>query len=247
MPTILITGANRGLGLEWVRQLEPEGWRILATFRDPARSTELLEIADRTKGQVSAHRLDVNDFENIDALANELSAIPIDALINNAGVLPARTWFGETDYDEWMRSMRNNLFSYMKMCEAFVDHVGRSDQKLMMCMTSGLSSMSVSGSRGGSGQRHGDGKHIYRTTKVAVNMLVVSLADYLADRAITVVSVTPGWASTEMGLADLDPGYKAEDLVDPVDSVRGMRALMERLTLDDSGGLFRWDGSTLPW
>ena len=219
----------------------------MGTYRDPARSAELLEIAQRSNGRISAHRLDVNDFDQIDALANELAETPIDVLVNNAGVLPARKWFGETDYDEWMRSMRNNLFSYMKMCEAFVDHVAQSERKLMMCMTSGLSSMSASGSRGGPGQRHGDGKHIYRTTKVAVNMLVVTLADYLAERGITVVSVTPGWARTEMGLADLDPGYSADDLVDPVDSVRGMRDLVTKLTHDDSGCLFRWDGSTLPW
>ena len=168
-------------------------------------------------------------------------------LVNNAGVLPARSGFGETNYEEWARSMRNNLFSYMKICEAFVEHVALSERKLIMCMTSGLSSMSVSGSRGGDGQRHGDGKHIYRTTKVAVNMLVVSLADYLSDRGITVVSVTPGWARTEMGISDLDPGYSAEDLVDPVDSVRGMRSLAETLTVDESGHLYRWDGSTLPW
>ena len=203
-------------------------------------------MAKRSNGRITAHRLDVNEFDEVDALAAELAETPIDVLVNNAGVLPARAWFGETDYDEWARSMRNNLFSYMKVCESFVEHVARSDRKLIMCMTSGLSSMSISGSRGGAGQHHGDGKHIYRTTKVAVNMLVVTLADYLSDRGITVVSVTPGWARTEMGLSDLDPGYSADDLVDPVDSVSGMRALAERLTVEDSGRLFRWDGTTLP-
>ena len=143
--------------------------------------------------------------------------------------------------------MRNNLFSYMKMGEAFVEHVARSDRKLIMFMTIGLSSMSVSGSRSSKGQNHADGKHIYRTTKVAVNMLAVTMADYLAERGITVVSVTPGWARTEMGISDLDPGYTADDLVDPVESVRGMRGLAETLTLQDSGSLLRWDGTTLPW
>ena len=204
-------------------------------------------MAKRSNGRITAHRLDVNEFDEVDALAAELAETPIDVLVNNAGVLPARAWFGETDYDEWARSMRNNLFSYMKVCESFVEHVARSDRKLIMCMTNGLSSMSISGSRGGAGQHHGDGKHIYRTTKVAVNMLVVTLADYLSDRGVTVVSVTPGWARTEMGLADLDPGYSADDLVNPVDSVSGMRALAERLTVEDSGRLFRWDGTTLPW
>ena len=204
-------------------------------------------MAKRSNGRITAHRLDVNEFDEVDALAAELAETPIDVLVNNAGVLPARAWFGETDYDEWARSMRNNLFSYMKVCESFVEHVARSDRKLIMCMTNGLSSMSISGNRGGAGQHHGDGKHIYRTTKVAVNMLVVTLADYLSDRGVTVVSVTPGWARTEMGLADLDPGYSADDLVNPVDSVSGMRALAERLTVEDSGRLFRWDGTTLPW
>lgn len=246
METMLITGANRGLGLEWVRQLDAAGWRVHATYRDPAKAEDLMAIAKKSHGRIVPHRLDVTDFAAIDRLSAQLKDEPIDVLNNNAGILPARKKFGQTDYDEWARIMQNNLFSYMKMAEAFVEQVGRSQRRMILCMTSGLSSLSAAGSRGTT-SKFGDGKHVYRTTKCAVNMLAINLAGYLAERRIIALSVTPGWANTEMGRADLDAGYTPDDLVDPVKSVEGMRKIIATATFEDSGRLMRWDGSTLPF
>lgn len=246
MNTMLITGANRGLGLEWVRQLDAAGWRVHATYREEARAAELLAIAKKSNQRIVPHKLDVTNFAAIDTLALSLKGESIDVLNNNAGILPARKPFGQTDYGEWARLMNNNLFAYLKMAEAFVDQVGRSQRKIILCMTSGLSSLSAAGTRS-TGSKYGDGKHMYRTTKAAVNMLAISLAGYLRERGIIVLSVTPGWANTEMGRADLDPGYTPDDLVDPVKSIHGMRKIIDTVTLADSGRLMRWDGSTLPF
>tara|TARA_B100000686_G_scaffold332025_2_gene396274 strand:- start:214 stop:948 length:735 start_codon:yes stop_codon:yes gene_type:complete len=243
MDSILITGANRGLGLEWVRQLNDAGWRVLTTARNPDKADELNQLAENSDGRITVHRLDVTDHAAIEAFADEHKDEAIDVLNNNAGVLPERSSWGQTDYDGWLQTVQTNLFSTCKMCEAFTPHVARSSRKIILTMSSTLSSVSTPG---GGPLVWGDEKHVYRTTKAGINVLAKSMAGYLKDRGIIVVSVNPGWANTEMGRADLDPGDTEDILLDPVESVREMRALIDRLTLEDSGNLYRWDGQELP-
>ena len=243
MDSMLITGANRGLGLEWVRQLDEAGWRIRATARRPERADELNRLAGDSGGRITVHKLDVTDHAAIEAFAGELEGEAIDVLNNNAGVLPERSAWGRTDYEGWMSTIRTNLFSTCKMCEAFTPHVARSRRKIVLTMSSTLASVSTPG---GGPLVWGDEKHVYRTTKAAINVLAKSMAGYLKDQGITVLSINPGWANTEMGRADLDPGDTEDILLDPVESIRGMRALIERVTLADSGNLYRWNGEELP-
>lgn len=243
MDSMLITGANRGLGLEWVRQLDEAGWRIRATARRPERADELNRLAGDSGGRITVHKLDVTDHAAIEAFAGELEGEAIDVLNNNAGVLPDRSAWGRTDYEGWMSTIQTNLFSTCKMCEAFTPHVARSRRKLVLTMSSTLASVSTPG---GGPLVWGDEKHVYRTTKAAINVLAKSMSGYLKDRGITVLSINPGWANTEMGRADLDPGDTEDILLDPVESIRGMRALIDRVTLADSGNLYRWNGEELP-
>ncbi len=243
MDSMLITGANRGLGLEWVRQLGEVGWRILATARNPDKADELNRLASASDGRITVHRLDITDHAAVEAFADELNDEAIDVLNNNAGTLPDRSPWGKTDYEGWMSTIRTNLLSTCKMCEAFTPHVARSNRKIILTMASTLSSVSTPG---GGPLVWGDEKHVYRTTKAGINVLAKSMAGYLRDQGITVVSINPGWANTEMGRADLDPGDTEDILLDPVESIRGMRGLIDRLTLADSGNLYRWNGEELP-
>ena len=243
MDSMLITGANRGLGLEWVRQLNATGWRILACCRNPDQAEELNQLAKNADGRITIHKLDVTDHAAIDALAGELKDEAIDVLNNNAGVLPERDAWGQTDFEKWRFAMEGNLFSTCKVSEAFTPHVARSNRRIMITMASTLSSVSIPG---GGPLVWGDEKHVYRTTKAAINMLAKSMSGYLKDHGVIVVSINPGWANTEMGRADLEPGDSEDILLDPVESIRGMRALIDRLTIADSGNLYRWNGEELP-
>ena len=248
MDSMLITGANRGLGLEWVRQLDQAGWRILACCRNPDKADQLNLLANNAVGRITIHKLDVTDHAAIDALAGELKGEAIDVLNNNAGVAGglgtefefSDVW-GQTDYKKWRWAMEGNLFSTCKMSEAFTPHVARSKRRIIITTASTLASVSTPG---GGPLVWGDDKHVYRTTKAGINMLAKSMSGYLKDQGIIVVSINPGWANTVLGRADLGPD---EDiLLDPVESIRGMRALIDRLTLADSGNLYQWTGEELP-
>ena len=250
MDSMLITGANRGLSLEWVRQLDQAGWRILACCRNPDKADQLNLLANNAVGRITIHKLDVTDHAAIDALAGELKGEAIDVLNNNAGVAGglgtefefSDVW-GQTDYKKWRWAMEGNLFSTCKMSEAFTPHVARSKRRIIITTASTLASVSTPG---GGPLVWGDDKHVYRTTKAGINMLAKSMSGYLKDQGIIVVSINPGWANTVLGRADLGPDDSEDILLDPVESIRGMRALINRLTLADSGNLYQWTGEELP-
>ena len=138
MPTILVTGARQGLGLELTRQYAAAGWTVIATALHAATATDLKSVS----GAVQIHDLDNDDHAAVDALAARLRGTPIDVLYNNAGIKGGEAQdFGAYDYDLWMRVLRTNLLGPMKMAEAFVDHIAASDRKLIVNMASGHASM----------------------------------------------------------------------------------------------------------
>src|SRR5262245_2794713 len=137
MPTVLITGASRGIGLEFVRQYAADGWRVHAACRDPAKAESLKSV----KGDVRVHALDVTDERQIGALAKSLAGEPIDALINNAGIYPVRDSFGKTDVEAWMRTLRTNSIAPIRVAEAFVGNLERGQQKLLVNITSRMGSI----------------------------------------------------------------------------------------------------------
>ena len=240
MPTVLSTGASRGLGLEFVRQYADEGWRVFAGVRNAARATELQQLAAQTTGRVTIHALDVEDHASIDALAKELSSESIDVLVNSAGTMGAGNFaregrafgkFGTSDFADWERVHRINVLGPMKMAEAFVGHVARSSQKKIVTLTSILGSI---------GKNSIGSLYAYRASKAAVNAVMRSMAiDLAATHGIAATAIHPGWVRTDMG------GPRAD--IDAVTSVSGMRRVIDELTTETAGRVWMYDGSKLPW
>ena len=207
MPSALITGANRGLGLEFARQYLDDGWQVHAACRDPESASELRRLADASDRKLRIIALDVTDPSSIKPAAAELDGQAIDLLLNNAGVMGARgQTIGNIDYDAWAKVLDANTIGPMRVSEAFVDHVARSERKLIVTLTSGMGSLADNTS---------GGSIAYRSSKAAVNMVMRSLAIDLAPRGITCVVVNPGWVLTEMG------GPQAT--MTPAESVKKMR------------------------
>ncbi|WP_446830421.1 SDR family oxidoreductase [Candidatus Foliamicus sp.] len=231
----MITGANRGLGLEFARQYAADGWRVLATYRNPSDSGELLELAG--KGSAQAFLLDVTDFDAISALAEQLRDESIDVFLSNAGLFgpkpgaesDLRQSFGHIDYGILRKVFAVNTLAPLKCAEAFVEQIARSQQRKFVA----LSSIEGSISRA---QRDLYG---YRPSKAALNMVTRLLSGDLADRGITVASICPGWVKTRMG------GEFAKLELTP--AIADVRALIARLTPEDSGSFIESPGNPLPY
>ena len=232
-PTVLITGANRGLGLEFVHQYALDGWRVLAFCR--SASEDLSRVALNRDVRVDA--VDVCDFEQIDRTASELRGETVDVLINNAGQFgpkleadqDPRQTYGHMDYDVWARLFRVNTLAPYKMVEAFHEQLVASNQRKVVTLSSTVSSISSAEATATA----------YRCSKAAVNMAMATLSKRLASDGVAVLTLCPGWVRTRMG------GEAAP--IAPSDSVRGMRARIAELTLDSTGRFLRYDGNVIPW
>ncbi|MEJ2553344.1 MAG: SDR family oxidoreductase [Gammaproteobacteria bacterium] len=232
MPSILITGSNRGLGLEWARQYAQEDWRVYATCRHPQEATELHELAERHP-DLSVHRLDVTRQAEIQALAADLGQEPIDMLLNNAGVYLEKfddAVSGGLSYDNWLYTLLVNTLGPMRVSEAFIPHLARSDRRLVITITSHMGSIAEISS---------PGSYYYRSSKAALNASMKGLSLELRMRGIGVVLLHPGWVQTRMG----GPGAQ----ITPAQSVSGMRTIVEHFRLADSGRFFRYNGTEIPW
>ena len=149
MPSTLITGANRGIGLEFARQYLADGWHVYAACRDPSSATELRRLANPSDQKLQIMALDVTDATSIKAAATELDGQAIDLLLNNAGVMgPRGQTIGNIDYDAWAKVLDANTMGPMRVSEAFVDQVARSDRKLIITLTSGMGSLAHNTSGG---------------------------------------------------------------------------------------------------
>ena len=232
MKTTLITGASRGIGLEFSRQYAADGWRVLACCRLPEKADELNRLAAQYPDLVKVHALDVAEHAQIERMAQVIADESIDLLINNAGIYPDsdKNGFGHTDYAEWMEAFRVNTMAPLKMAETFTTQIARSKQKTIVTITSMMGSIADNGS---------GGSYLYRSSKAAVNMVVKSLAVDLKPLGITAVVFHPGWVQTDMG------GPNA--LISTEQSVSGMRVMIGKITPADSGRFFAYDGKEIPW
>lgn len=240
MSTVLVTGAARGLGLEFARQYCARGWRVLAAVRDPARASALHALRADAAGHLVVHPLDVTDHASIDRLAMHLRDEPIDVLINSAGSMGRGSFateglgfgrFGSSDYDDWSEVFRLNVMGPMKMAEAFVEHVAASGGKKIVTLTSILGS--IEKNRIGS-------LYAYRASKAAVNAIMRSMAiDLAKSHGIAATALHPGWVRTDMG------GPRAD--IDAPTSVAGMIRVIDALTVESAGRYWMYDGSELPW
>ena len=223
MPTVLITGCDTGLGVEFARQYAAEGYRVIATCLDPGAA----DATGAIKGDVRVLKLDVSDLAAIDALAGELTNEPIDILLSNAGLGKHHPPFGQTDYRQWHRILDVNLIGPMKLAEAFVEHVAASQMKVMAFVSSRMGSIALNAT---------GGSYAYRASKAGLNAVVKGLAIDLQARHILVLALHPGWAKTE-------PGARVE--VDR--SVSGMRAVINRCSRHETGCFFAFNDTMLPW
>jgi NAD(P)-dependent dehydrogenase (short-subunit alcohol dehydrogenase family) len=231
MPSTLITGANRGLGLEFARQYLADGWHVYAACRDPDSASELRRLADASGHKLQILALDVTDPASVKTAAAELDGKATDLLLNNAGVMGDRgQTIGNIDYEAWAKVLEANTMGPMRVSEAFVDHVARSERKLIVTLTSGMGSLADNTS---------GGSIAYRSSKAAVNMVMRSLAIDLAPRGITCVVVNPGWVQTDMG------GPHAT--LTPAESVTMLRRFIETLGPAQSGKFFNYDGREYAW
>ncbi|MEM9408818.1 MAG: SDR family oxidoreductase [Acidobacteriota bacterium] len=230
MPTILITGSNRGLGLEFVRQYAADGWQVHAACRSPEDAGELQRAATNSSS-IAVHGLDVAHEPQIRALADQLRDEPIDVLINNAGVFAsAGNSFGQVDKAAWLQALEINTIAPLLMAEAFLPHVERGELKTIVNVSSKVGSLDDN-TRGG--------LYAYRSSKSAVNQVTKSLALDLEHQGIKAVALHPGWVRTDMG------GPHA--LIDAPESVTGMRRVIASLSAEQSGAFLNYDGTTIPW
>jgi NAD(P)-dependent dehydrogenase (short-subunit alcohol dehydrogenase family) len=230
MPSTLITGANRGLGFEFVRQYLLDEWEVFATCRDPAAALELLALPDPGQ-QLRIVTMDITDLDSVRAAATELRGQPIDLLLNNAGLGGA--WdqtVGTMDYPSWAKVLDVNTMGPLRVLEAFLDHVAQSRRKIVATLTSGMGSI---------GDNTSGGAIPYRSSKAAVNMVMRSAAIDLAPNGIICVLLNPGWVRTDMG------GPNATLM--PAESIRRLRRLIENLKPADSGKFFNHDGLEYAW
>jgi len=231
MPTILITGANRGLGLEFARQYLDEGYAVIAACRHPDKAQALRQLERDSKGGCTLLELDVADGASVRHAAARLPQTAIDILINCAGVIGADGQsIGSLDYDDWRQVLEVNLIGPARVCEAFLEHVAQSERRLIITITSGMGSLADNTS---------GGSIPYRTSKAAVNMLMRSAAIDLKSRGFTLVVLNPGWVKTDMG----GPNAK----LSPGESVGAMRLLIAKLGPKDTGRFYNYDGREYPW
>jgi len=232
MPTVLITGANRGLGLEFARQYAAEGWQVLAACRAPDGARELQQLAAKSAaGHIRVLAMDVTDSASVRTAAATLGGEAIDLLLNNAGVgAPHNQRIGSLDYTAWARVLDTNTLGPMRVIEAFLENVAQSRDKRIVTITSGMGSLAdnTSGS-----------SYAYRSSKAAVNMVMRSLAIDLAPRGITCVVINPGWVRTDMG------GPRGK--ISPAESIAAMRSLIASLRPEDSGKFLNYTGKMFPW
>jgi NAD(P)-dependent dehydrogenase (short-subunit alcohol dehydrogenase family) len=229
--TVFVTGANRGLGLEFARQYAADGWQVFAACRAPGEARDLQALASRSDGRMRILELDVTHPSTVRAAADAVDRQPIDLLINNAGVgRPRGEQFGELDYSAWARVLEVNTLGPMRVVEALVDSVAKSRHRRIVTITSGMGSI---------GDNSSGGSYAYRSSKAAVNMVMKSLSVDLAPKGVICVVMNPGWVRTDMG--------GPRGTLSPEESIKGLRAVIAGLKPADTGKFFNFNGKSYPW
>jgi len=236
-PTVLITGASRGIGLEFVRQYAGQGWRVIATARRPASAAELQKLA-AADADITVEALDVTDHAGIEALAAKYRGQPVDLLLLNAARGPASAeeavrGLGKLDFDEARESFEVNAVGPMKVAQAFYGSVAASSRKLIVAISSDSGSLEASARK--------PLLYHYRASKAALNMYMHTLSFETPRKGITVVMLHPGTVKTNPGLMGI-PGA-----METPDAVGRMTGVIGRLTPADNGRFMDYRGETMPW
>ncbi len=232
-PTVLITGANRGIGLELARQYAGRGWNVIAAARKPAEATDLKAIATKRPGLV-IEELDVTNHAQIDALALKYKGRPIDILINNAGISGGHenAKFGKMHYETYYQVHAVNVIGPVKMAEAFLPSVAASSQKKIINITSGQGSIAKTWGC----------CYFYRSSKAALNMMMRNIALELKPKGITVGLISPGFVKT-----GFTPGLDLPMMITPQDSAASVIKVIDGYDISKTGTFLEHDGSEWPW
>ncbi|KJG03177.1 SDR family oxidoreductase [Photobacterium angustum] len=226
--SVLITGANRGIGLGLVKQYLSQGWLVHATSRSLETASDLQDLTSGNADLI-IHSLDVTNYEQFDQLATQLPSL--DLVINNAGYYgPKGYGFGQTDVEEWRRVFEINTIAPLKLIESLYPLLKKGTTKKIACISSKVGSMEENTSGGG---------YIYRSSKAALNSVVKSLSNDLRDEGFTVIALHPGWVQTEMG------GPNA--LIDTTTSAIGLFEVIEHSSVNNSGEFINYDGKRIAW
>jgi NAD(P)-dependent dehydrogenase (short-subunit alcohol dehydrogenase family) len=231
MKTVLITGANRGIGLEHTRRFAAKGVRVFAAVRAPGDAKELQTLAAGKNVRVEILAYDATDSGAPARLKTALGNAPLDLLFANAGAIGDKSQnLGSIDMEGVSKLIQVNALAPLKLVEALVDNVAASGRKIIAFQSSRMGSIGDNGS---------GGYYPYRISKCVVNMIAKNLAIDLKPRGVIAVALHPGWVRTRMG------GESATVSVD--ESVTGQQYVLANLKLGDSGRFFNYDGSELPW
>ena len=236
MPTVFVTGANRGLGYEHVKQYAEKGWKVIACARNPEQAKELKELQKKHGENFIIEQLEVVDHNRIEELAEKYSDEAIDILINNAGTtgpmgVPGAMGYQKIDsmdYQIWRDILEVNLLSPFKIATAFHNHVARSDKKILIMMSSDLGSVE---------QNNFGGFYSYRASKSALNIISKGMSVDWND--VTVIALAPGWCKTYLG------GDEAE--IEPAESVEQQQEMFEGIAAKDSGKFLDRFGKEVAW
>lgn len=247
MATLLVTGGNRGIGLGLVRTYLEKKWNVLATCRKPETAEDLKTLEINYGNNLTILEMDVNDQIQIDAVVQSLEKTPIDLLINNAGAVEMAKYgsgayekingvpiddpdLRKYDYEEWEHVLRTNVLGPARVTGSFIENLKKSDQGVVIMMTSGLASVSSTWQAG---------RYAYRTSKAALNMLMRSSGEWLESFGITAVAISPGWTRTDMG------GPNASNSIEQASA--GVYQVIKGISSKDAGKFLNFDGTTLPW
>ena len=230
MATVLITGTNRGIGLEFVKQFLAREDTVLATCRDMGSATELRQLKNDTR-KLHIFELDVSSQKSMEDLTLQLAGHAIDIFINNAGVYgPRDSVFGKVSANEWAKVLQVNAEAPMILTQLLIDNLRDGSDKKLLYITSKMGSID---------DNKGGGSYVYRSSKAALNAVVKSISVDLRDSGYSVAVVHPGWVQTDMG------GPNA--LIDVTTSVSKMIDVIDNLNSHNSGSFFNYDGGIIPW
>ena len=247
-PTILITGSNASHGLAFAEEYAALGWNVIATCRTPAKADRLNALAGKYPNVV-VEELDIVDAAEIDALVEKYRGVPIDVLMNNGAINSFRfgpNFFGKIDYDWFEEILKVNIIGQVRVSEAFLDNVKASKQKKIISMTS----------TGGSiGELEVPIAPAYRASKAGLNMAMRAYSLHLKRKGIIVGIIAPGTVDTEDYMNAEDPstvprnyqGMMKAGRLAPRTAIDDMIALIDRMTIEDSGVFYKWDGEVIPW
>ena len=230
MSTILVTGANRGIGFEFVQQYLAMGEQVIATYRNEKNSDQLISLC-RDESNLEIFKLDVAFDSSMEEFGQGLGDQPIDVFINNAGIYgPRDSVFGKVDEADWLSVLRINALAPLFLTQLLIENLRHGELKKLVYVTSKMGS--IEDNRGG-------GSYVYRSSKAALNAVVKSISVDLESEKMAVAVLHPGWVRTDMG--------GPNGLIDTKTSVAGMVQVIRNLNVESSGAFFNYDGNVIPW